>query len=78
MEGAALTTPFEEDPLLVEKKTRNRRKKGDAPERASRRCRGEEPSVLDEVPDSCALKKLRTGGSGKVERKEQSNVQLEF
>ena len=56
-------TPFVENPPVL-KKTRNRRKKGTAPQRCSRRSKGVEPSVLDVVPDAPALKKLESSGRG--------------
>ena len=68
MEGAAQVTPIEDDPLVISKKTRKRRKKGLAPERSSRRKKGAEPSILDEIPENAALKKLQSGGSGGRQR----------
>ena len=56
-------TPLEENPP-VQKKTRNRRMKGTAPQRCSLRSKGAKPSVLDVVPDAPALKKLELGGRG--------------
>ena len=51
MTGAAQKTPFDEDPLVENS-------------RRSRRMKGENPSILDGVPESAALKKLLTGGRG--------------
>ena len=55
-------TPLEENPP-VQKKARKRRMKGTSPQRSSRRGKGEEPSVLDVVPEVPALKKLQMGGA---------------
>ena len=64
MVGAAPKTPVDENPLGVVVKRRNRRKKGDAPQRSSRRVKGEEPSILDGSPVNAAVKKLSLGGQG--------------
>ena len=64
MEGAAPVTPIEDNPPVSSKKTRKRHKKGILPARFSRRKKGAEPSILDEVPGNSALKKLQSGGSG--------------
>ena len=71
-EGAAPMTPLDETPL--EKRPRKHRTKGDAPQRSSRRRRGVEPPILDEVPPTAAVKKLQSGGAGGRVREQSNSV----
>ena len=72
MEGAAPETPFDENPPVLVKLKRRRRKKRDGPERSSARKKGEEPSILERITMPAAVKKLSLGGRSGRHREESS------